>query len=427
MNPLVLLLVVFFILVFIRVPIAFALGISSVVIIVYLDLPFATVINQVYTGIDNFTLLAVPFFLLLGGLMNDGGITERLLQFSRVIVGHIRGGLGHINIFVSMIMAGLSGSAAADTAAIGPVLIPAMKKEKYDAGFSVAITACSSTLGVIIPPSIMMVVYGAMAQVSIGKLFLAGIVPGVLIALGQMGYTYYMARKYDYPSYPRATVKEAAVSFRNAIPTLLLPLIIIGGISAGIFTATEAAAIAVLYAFILMFFYKTLNLKDLPKLLKETVVQYSLPMFAVACAGIMGWLIGYLHAPELVANFITSITTSSLGIFLLIVLFLLIIGTFLSPLEAIIIFLPILTKLGEIAQLDPVHLGIITCLVLACGMVTPPYGICLLIATQIGEISTVRAFVSIVPILIITLGIILIGVIFPDLFLFLPNLIMPDA
>src|SRR5699024_3094320 len=418
MNPLVLLLMTFFILVFIRVPIAFALGISSIITIIYLDLPFTSVINQFYTGIDNFTLLAVPFFLLLGGLMNDGGITERLLQFSRVIVGHIRGGLAHINVFVSMIMAGLSGSAAADTAAIGPVLIPAMKKEKYDAGFSVAITACSSTLGVIIPPSIMMVVYGAMAQVSIGKLFLAGIVPGVLIAFGQMSYTYFLAKKHDYPAYPKPTAKEVTVSFRTAIPTLLLPVIIIGVITTGIFTAAEAAAIAVFYALLLMFFYKTLQVRDLPELLKETMVQYSLPMFAVACAGIMGWLIGYLHAPELVANFIMGITTSSTGIFLLLILFLLIIGTFLSPLEAIIIFLPIITKLGDLANLDPVHLGIITCLVLACGMVTPPYGICLLIATQIGKISTARAFVSIMPILLITIGIILIGVFVPDLFLF---------
>lgn len=427
MNPLLLLLLIFFILILIRVPIAFSLGIAAVTTIIYLGLPFTTVINQVYTSIDNFTLLAVPFFLLLGGLMNDGGITERLLQFSRVVVGHIKGGLAHVNIFVSMLMAGLSGSAAADTAAIGPVLIPAMKKEKYDAGFSVAITACSSTLGVIIPPSIMMVIYGAMAQVSIGKLFLAGIVPGVLIALGQMGYTYYVAKKYDYPSYPRTTVREATISFRKAIPTLLLPIIIIGGITSGVFTATEAAVIAVFYALLLMFFYRTLHVKELPKLLKHAMVQYSLPMFAVACAGIMGWLIGYLHAPELIASYITSITTSSIGIFLLIVIFLLIIGTFLSPLEAIIIFLPILTKLGELAAIDPVHLGIITCLVLACGMVTPPYGICLLIATQIGEISTVRAFVSVLPILLITISIILIGVFIPDLFLFLPNILMPDA
>src|SRR5699024_6862727 len=170
-----------------------------------------------------------------------------------------------------------------------------------------------------------------------------------------------------------------------------------------------------------------LKVRDLPKLLKETMVQYSLPMFAVACAGIMGWLIGYLHAPELVANFIMGITTSSTGLFVLLILFLLIIGPFLSPLEAIIIFLPIITRLGDLANLDPVRLGIITCLVLACGMVTPPYGICLLIATQIGKISTVRAFVSIMPILLITIGIILIGVFVPDLFLFLPNWLMPRS
>lgn len=200
MNPLILLLIVFFGLIFIRVPIAFALGISSMVTIIYIDLPFTSVINHMFASINSFTLLAVPFFLLLGSLMNDGGITNRLINFSRTLVGHIKGGLGHINILVSMIMAGLSGSAAADTAAVGSTLVPAMVKEKYDAGFTVAITAASSTLGVIIPPSIMMVVYGAMAQVSIGKLFLAGIVPGILIGLVQMGYTYYMAVKHDYPA-----------------------------------------------------------------------------------------------------------------------------------------------------------------------------------------------------------------------------------
>lgn len=426
MNPLILLLLVFFGLIFIRVPIAFALGISSMVTIIYIDLPFTSVINHMFASINSFTLLAVPFFLLLGSLMNDGGITNRLMEFSRTLVGHIKGGLGHINILVSMLMAGLSGSAAADTAAVGSTLIPAMTKEKYDAGFTVAITAASSTLGVIIPPSIMMVVYGAMAQVSIGKLFLAGIVPGIMIAGVQMGYTYYMARKHDYPSYPRATVKEVRVSFTKAIPTLLLPVIIIGGIVGGIFTATEAAAIALFYALMLMFFYKSLKVRELPRILREAVIMYSLPMFAVACAGIMGWLIGYLHAPELIADFIMGITESSVGIFLFIVAFLLVIGTFLSPLEAIIIFLPILTKLGEIANLDPIHLGIIVCLSLAVGMVTPPYGICLLIATQIAKISTPRAFMAVLPIIGLTVVVILLGVFIPDLFLFLPNIMMPD-
>ncbi|ARF17128.1 TRAP transporter large permease [Sporosarcina ureae] len=426
MNPLILLLIVFFGLIFIRVPIAFALGISSMVTIVYIDLPFTSVINHMFASINSFTLLAVPFFLLLGSLMNDGGITNRLINFSRTLVGHIKGGLGHINILVSMIMAGLSGSAAADTAAVGSTLIPAMVKEKYDAGFTVAITAASSTLGVIIPPSIMMVVYGAMAQVSIGKLFLAGIVPGILIGLVQMSYTYYMAVKHNYPAYPRAPIKEVRTSFKQAFATLLLPVIILGGIVGGIFTPTEAAVIAVFYALTLMFFYKSLKVKELPRILKESVIMYSLPMFAIATAGIMGWLIGYLHAPELVADFITNITTSSSGIYLMIVAFLLVVGTFLSPLEAIIIFLPILMKLGEIADLDPVHMGIIVCLTLAVGMVTPPYGICLLIATQIAEISTPRAFLAVLPIIGLTLGVILLGVFMPNLFLFLPNLLMPD-
>ncbi|MDD4837114.1 MAG: TRAP transporter large permease subunit, partial [Dethiosulfovibrio sp.] len=208
MEALALLMGSFFALIFIRVPIAFALGISSIATIFYLDLPLSVVLNQMYSGIDSFPLLAVPFFMLLGRLMNDGGITEKLMKVSDAWVGHIRGGLGHINVMVSMLFAGLSGSAAADTAGIGSMLIPTMVKSGFDTPFSVAITAASSTLGVIIPPSIMMVVYGALGQVSIGALFWAGVVPGILIGFSQMGYCYYRAIKYNYPRCERVPMKS---------------------------------------------------------------------------------------------------------------------------------------------------------------------------------------------------------------------------
>lgn len=427
MHPLILLLIIFFVLLVIRVPIAFAIGLSAIGTILYIDLPFTTIINQMFDGLDSFPLLAVPLFLLVGKLMNDGGITDRLVAFASTIVGHIKGGLGHINVAVSMLFAGLSGSAAADAAAIGGMMIPAMKKAKFDAGFSVAITAASATLGVIIPPSIMMVVYGAMGQISIGALFLAGIVPGVMIGLIQMAYTYFMAVKHDYPAQPRAKAKDVGGSFLKTFPALLLPLFILGGITSGIFTATEAAAVAVVYGLILMAFYRTLNPRKLIQTFAESVVDFSLPMMAVASAGIMGWLIAFLHGPEMIADFIMGITSSYFGVFLLLIAFLLVIGTFMSPIPAIIIFLPIIQGLGEAAGINEVQLGVIVCLSLALGMVTPPYGIALLISAQIGKITTLRAFVSTIPIIGLMLLVILSGVIIPDLFLFLPKMIMPDV
>lgn len=428
MNPIVLLMGSFFLLIILRVPIAFALGVASMITINSLGLPFLSVVNQMYASIDSFPLLAVPFFLLLGRLMNEGGITDRLVKLSEALIGHIKGGLGHVNVLVSMLFAGLSGSAAADTAGIGAMLIPAMKKAGFDTGYTVAVTAASSTLGVIIPPSIMMVIYGAVGQVSIGALFLSGFVPGVLIGLSQMGYTLYVATKYGYPANPRTPVAEMARAFVRAIPPLLLPLIILGGIVGGVFTATEAAAVAVVYGLVLMMvFYRSIKVKDLPGIFADAVVGYALPMLAVAAAGIMGWLIAYLDAPAAISTFIMGITTARIGVFLLIVLFLLIIGTFLSPITAIIIFLPIIQGLGNSVGIHPVHLGIIVVLTLSLGMVTPPYGICLLIAAQIGEISAPRAFVATLPLIGLTLLIIIAGVVVPDLFLFVPRLFMPNV
>jgi tripartite ATP-independent transporter DctM subunit len=427
MNPLVLLMGSFFLMIALKIPVAFALGLSSLLTIQYLDLSLFSIVNQMYASIDSFPLLAVPFFLLLGNLMNEGGVTDRLVKLSDALIGHIRGGLGHVNVLVSMLFAGLSGSAAADTAGIGAMLIPAMKKAGYDMPYTVAVTAASSTLGVIIPPSIMMVIYGAVGQVSIGALFLSGFIPGILIGLSQMAYTYYLAIKRGYPANPRKSLKEMVQATQKAIPPLILPLIILGGITSGLFTATEAAAVAVVYGLVLMMLvYRSLPLRQVPVIFAEAVVGYSLAMFAVACAGIMGWLIAYLNAPKLIAAYIMGITQSPLGIFLLIVVFLLIVGTFLSPITAIIIFLPIIQGLGNAAGIHPIHLGITVVLTLSIGMITPPYGICLLIASQIGEIPAPRAFIATLPMIGLALGIILVGILIPDLFLFLPKLLLPN-
>lgn len=427
MNPLALLMGSFFLLVFLKVPIVFVFVISSVITIIYMGMPLMSVINHIYSSIDSFPLLAVPFFLLLGQLLNHGRITERLIEFSDSVVGHIKGGLGHVNVLVSMLFAGLSGSSVADTAGVGAVMIPAMKKAKFDAPFSAAITACSSTLGGIIPPSIIMVVYASLAQLSVGAMFLSGFVPGILIGFSQMGYTYYLAGKKGYPAGRRKDLKDMGKAFVKAFLPLLMPLIIIGGVLAGIFTATEAAVIAVAYGMILIYaVYRSARLRDLPKVLGTAVIGYSLPMMAVASAGIMGWLIAYLDAPDIVLRLIFNITVEPFGIALLIVAFLLILGTFLSPIICIIVFLPILQALGQAAGLDPLHLGIIVVLTLSLGRVTPPYGICLLVASQIAEIPSHKVFKASLPMIALTLLIIVAGIVVPDLFLILPRLLMPQ-
>jgi tripartite ATP-independent transporter DctM subunit len=308
------------------------------------------------------------------------------------------------------------------------MLIPAMVKNGFDKEFTIAITACSSVLGAIIPPSITMVLYGAMGQVSVGALFLAGIVPGILIGLSQMAYTYYMAKKLNYPALPRVPWGQRLIRTVKAIPPLSIPLIILGGITAGIYTATEAAAVALLVGFILVYVvYRETPLKKLPKLLIDGVINFSLPMFAVACACVLGWLIAYLDAPATIANAMMSVTTSYFGIYVMLVIFLIIIGTFLSPVASIIIFLPIIQEMGNAAAINPVHLGIIVTIILALGQVTPPYGICLLIACQIGELSMPKAFKATIPILLLALVVVFIGIILPELFLFVPKLLMPEV
>lgn len=260
---LLILLVSFAIMVMIKIPIAYALGLSSMIVIIKMGLPLTSAINSMYSSVNNFSLLAVPLFMLLAQLMDKGGITDRLFAICDAFVGHIRGGLGHVNVLISLLFGHLSGSAQADAAGIGAMIIPAMKRAGYDSGFSVAITACSSTLGVIIPPSVLLVVYGAMSGASIGALFIAGFVPGFLIAFAQCMYTYYMAIKHNYPRGERYTWKERGKALRAALPVIFLPMIILGGTSSGLFTATESASISCFYALILMFcVYRTYKIKE---------------------------------------------------------------------------------------------------------------------------------------------------------------------
>lgn len=428
MNPLVLLLGSFFVMIALRVNIGFALIISSVFVIWHEGLPITSVANQMYSGVNSFTLLAVPFFMFLGRILNAGSITDRLLKVADATVGHVRGGLGHVNVFVSMVFASLSGSAAADTASIGSVLIPAMKKAGYDPAFSVALTAASSTLGVIIPPSIILIIYGAFGNVSIGALFLGGVVPGILVGLLMMGYTYILAVRNNYPANPFPGFYALIVALVLGSAPLMIPVLVLGGIIGGFFTPTEGSIVAVLWALFLTYIaYRDAPLRSLPKLLAQGAVDFAVPLFTVAGAGIFGWLIAYFGAAELVTGFITSVTSNRYGVLLLLIGFLLLIGMMLNPISAILIFLPIIQALGTgIAGFDPVHLGVLTVIVLSVGLVTPPYGICLLIAAQIGEVRIGPAMWAVLPICALTVLVAVASLWFPSIILGLPKFLSPE-
>tara|TARA_R110002020_G_scaffold229432_1_gene440199 strand:+ start:487 stop:1788 length:1302 start_codon:yes stop_codon:yes gene_type:complete len=428
MTSILILLGSFLALISLRVPIAFAIGVASLITVLTLGLPPTSVVNQMVSNINSFALLAVPFFLLLGRLMNDSGITDRLMAFAQSMVGHIKGGLGHINVLVSMMFASMSGSAAADTASVGAIMIPAMTKAGYPAPFAVALTATSSTLGVIIPPSILFVIYGAFGNISIAALFLGGILPGILIGLTQMGYTYYVASRYNVVNPEKVDFRGRLRAGKTAAPVLLIPIIILGGITSGFFTATEAASVAALTGLILaVVVYRSVKLGQLFELLSSTVVAYSLPMFAVAAAGIMGWLIAYMGIAREVADFIISVSDHPIAVMVMVMIFCLIIGTVLSPMTAVIIFLPIIQELTTIAHISDIHMALVVCISLAVGLTTPPYGICLLIAAQIGNVSMPRAFMAVLPIIGLTVLVILSVVLLPDLFLYLPRTFFPQS
>lgn len=426
MNPLALLLLAFFGLIALRVNVAFSLILSSALVILVEGLPLTSVVNQMYSATSSFTLLAVPFFMFLGRILNEGSITRRLLAVADGAVGHVRGGLGHVNVLVSMIFASLSGSAAADTASVGSILIPAMRRAGYDPAFAAALTAASSTLGVIIPPSIILIVYGAFGNVSIGALFLGGVVPGLVIGLFMMGYTYVLAVRRGWPANPFPGVRGFGAALARGAAPLLIPVIVLGGIVGGYVTPTEGAIAAVAWALVLsLLVYRDVPFGAVPALLGAAVIDFAVPLFTVAGAGIFGWLIAYLGAAEIVTGAILSVTESPRGIMLLLIGFLLLVGMVLNPISAVLIFLPIVQSLGALGGLHPVHLGVLTTVVLSVGLITPPFGICLLIASQIAEVPLGRAMAAVAPICGLTVLVAVLSLWAPGIVLALPRLIAP--
>jgi tripartite ATP-independent transporter DctM subunit len=407
------------------VPISFALGAVSFTGIALLDgIPNMVVFTKMFNGLGSFTLLAVPLFILAANLMNEGSISDRLIKVSSAIVGRFRGGLAHSNIIVSMIFAGISGSSQADTAGIGKVLIPAMINQGYDKGTAVGVTAASSTLGSIIPPSIIMVVYAGVANVSTGGLFMTGILPGILLGLAQMSIVF--SKRSKFPKGERLPLSDVMKRIGEALPALITPVLLIGGIVAGFFTPTEAAAIACIYAlFISFFFYKSIKVKDLPRILIETMKLSSLSLFALATACALGELLSYYRLNEAVQGFFTSIPGGSMIFLLVVVIFFLFVGTFMDAVPAIILFSPIVLPSALALGISPIILGLIIVITLSLGLVTPPYGLCLLLSASIGGLTIERAFKGVLPYLIISLAVLLILVLFPGFFLAVPKLLFP--
>ncbi|MBD1378919.1 TRAP transporter large permease [Metabacillus arenae] len=423
-----LLLGLFIVLMLIGVPIAFVIGIVALLGIFSIPYtPEATVVMKMVNGLDSFVLLAVPLFILAANLMNSGKISEKLIDLALAIVGPIRGGLAHANILVSMMFAGVSGAAQADAAGVGKILIPSMLRKGYDKETSVGVTAASSTIGVIIPPSIPMIIFAGLTNASISALFLGGIIPGILIGLGMMIIVYIIAVKRNYPKAARPDFKKFAKLLIESIPALLTPIIIIGGIISGFFTATEAAAVASLYTFLIsMFFYKTLKMKDLPKILMDTLALSSLSLFALACASALGELMSYYRLGTIAQEFFSNNVGSEWLFIIIVIAFFLFVGTFMDAIPAMILFVPIILPTAIKFGVDPVHLGLIVVMTLAIGLATPPYGLVLLIAGKIGELSIERSFIAVIPYLLVILVVLFFIAFLPDLAFFIPHWLNPE-
>lgn len=423
----ILFLAIFIFLMFIGIPIAFVIAIVALLGIMTIpNIPNLTVASALVTGLDSFVLLAIPLFILVANLMNSGKISEKLIELAMALVGPIRGGLAHANILVSMMFAGVSGSAQADTAGVGKILIPSMESQGYDRETAVAVTAASSTIGVIIPPSIPVIIYAGIANASVGALFLGGVIPGMLIGLGMMTYIYFRALRRDYPKQKLIEIKKFIKLVIETAPALFTVIIIIGGILFGFFTATEAAAIASLYTLVVsMFFYRTIKLKDLPAIFMDTLALSSLSLFALAAATALGELLSYYQLSQVTEQFFKDYVNSKILFILIAIAFFLFIGTFMDAIPAMILFVPVILPTAISFGIDPVHLGLIIVITLAMGLVTPPYGLCLLLAAKIGDLTIEKSFLAVIPYLIISLLILLLLAFIPEIAFYVPRLINP--
>ncbi|WP_405098458.1 TRAP transporter large permease [Oceanobacillus sp. FSL H7-0719] len=414
----------FFLLLIFRVPIALTLIIASLLTGFYMGINPAALLQRMVGGLDSFSLLAIPFFILAGEIMNEGGISRRLINLANVIIGKIRGGLAMVNVLTSTFFGGISGSALADTSSLGSVLIPMMKKQKYDTDYSVAVTISSSTQGVLIPPSHNMIIYSTAAGgVSVGALFVGGLGPGLILGLAIMVLTYVLAVKRNYPKGEPIKREDIPKIVRDGLLGLFTVVIIMGGILSGIFTATESAAIAALYAFIITFFvYKEIPLKRMGVILEKTFRTLAMVLFLISASSAFGWLLALLKVPALVSNALLTFSPNDVVTILIILVILLVLGMVMDMAPLILITTPILLPVATSVGMDPVHFGVVLMLALGIGLVTPPVGSILFVGSAIGRIPIEKSAKAMFPFYGIMIIVLLLVTFIPQLSLFLPNL-----
>lgn len=418
-------LIVFFVLLLIGVPVAFSIGASSIIALL-IDGTITTVVvpQRMFVQLNSFSLMAIPLFILAGELMGTSGITERIVKFASAMVGHLRASLAHITILSSMLMAGISGSASADTTAIGALMIPAMKDEGYDADMAACVTASANTVGPIIPPSIMMVIYGSMTGASIGSMFLGGFVPGILMGLSLMVWVYFYSKKRQYVLKDKASAKERLIAARGAIGALIMPIIILGGILSGIFTATEAGGIACVYALLFGICNKKINLKNLYEVLKNAVLGTTVPMFIIGIAAVFGWIMTRYNFPQQLAAILRGITSSPQIFILIILAIYFILGMFMEANAGMIIMTPIIYPIALTYGFSAVHLGVLTVIIFCIGSITPPVGLQLFIASSIAKVPLSKTAKSIWPYVGMLLVVTVLCALIPVLVVGLPDLLL---
>ncbi|WP_337019670.1 TRAP transporter large permease [Oceanobacillus massiliensis] len=416
----------FFFLLWFGAPIAIAIILSSVIAFLFVlpfDVAIMTAAQRMITGIDNFTMLAIPLFVLSGVIMNAGGIALRLVNLAKLLVGRLSGSMAHTNVVGNMLFGAIAGSSVASAAAIGRIMTPMQDKEGYKRTYSAAVNIASAPTGLIIPPSSVVIVYSlASGGTSVAALFMAGYIPGILWGLGVMIVAYFMARKENYPVSSPPSLKKAMKIIGDAIPSLLLIVIVIGGIIAGIFTATEGAAVAVLYATILSLLHKRLRLQDMPMILKETIEITGMILFLITASALFSLVMSYLALPQAISNALLSITENQIGILLIMIATLLLVGTFMDITPGVLIFTPIFLPVAETFQMDPVHFGMILCFSLCIGNMTPPVGSALFVGATVAEVRIEQVVRTLIPFFAIVTFVLLLITFIPQISLFLPRL-----
>jgi len=416
------LLVPMFILMGLGLNIFFSMGIACAIAAYVFDLPKMILAQSYVRGLASYDFLALPFYFLAGDLMNQGGITARLVNFSGALVGHIKGGMSHVNIIASMIFSGVSGSAAADTSAIGSVLIPAMKKEGYPAAYAAAVTGASSTIGPVIPPSIPLVVYGLLSQESIGKLFLAGAIPGVLMGVYLLIASFILSYRRGYPSRARVGIRRLCKTALDAGPALGMPFIILGGIVGGIVTPTEAGVIAVAYAVLLgCFVYREINLAALPRVFAQAMINTAVILIIIATTGLFAWIVANIGLGAILIKLFLSISTNKWIILAILNVFFLIWGCVLDPVTGMVILVPILIPLAQEVGINLIHFGVVVVMNLMIGLVTPPVGVLLYLTSSMAQTKLELVIREMVPFIAALIAVLVLCTYWPELVMWLPN------